>query len=160
MRRMTRFVLMAGSTFAQCPSALTPAWQSLLATHPAVAAGKSREEAHTLAVAGTRALLLPRLDATAGYQYVTEVPSLDLTLPLGPGATPVAMHKELGTHNRTDLGLTASYMVFSGFSQRHAQTREETALDAAKLDSRQVRAQLALQLGLLDLSLRSRLVDS
>jgi len=149
----------ASALYAQCPSTLAPAWQSLLATHPAVAASQSREEARALAVAGTRASLRPRLDATAGYQYVTEVSSLDLTLPIGPGGKPVTMHKELGTNSRTDLGLTASYLIFSGFSQSHTQAREETGLDAAKLDSRQVRAQLALQLGLLDLSLRSRLVD-
>lgn len=159
MRRMTGIVLTAGAAMAQCPSGLGAAWQNLLATHPAVAASTSREEARALAVAGTRASLLPRLDATAGYQYVSEVPSLDLTLPLGAGGKPVTMHKELGTHNRTDLGLTASYVVFSGFSQASAQAREETGLEAAKLDGRQVRAQLALQLGLLDLSLRSRLVD-
>jgi len=149
----------ASALYAQCPSTLAPAWQSLLATHPAVAANKSREEARASAIAGTRASLLPRLDATAGYQYATEVSSLDLTLPIGPGGKPVSMHKELGTNSRTDLGLTASYVVFSGFSQSHAQAREETGLDAAKLDSRQTRAQLALQLGLLDLSLKSRLVD-
>jgi len=152
-------LLTATGAFAQCPSTLAPAWQNLLATHPAVASSQSREEARRSAVAGTRASLLPRLDATAGYQYVTEVPSLDLTLPLGPGGTPVSMHKELGTHNRTDLGLTASYVVFSGFSQASAQAREERGLEAAQLDSRQLRSQLALQLGLLDLSLRSRFVD-
>lgn len=149
----------AAALHAQCPSTLAPAWQSLLATHPAVAASQSREEARRSAIAGTRASLLPRLDATAGYQYVTEVPSLDLTLPIGPGGKPVSMHKELGTNSRTDLGLTASYLVFSGFSQSAAQAREERSLEAVQLDSRQVRSQLALQLGLLDLSLRNRLVD-
>jgi outer membrane protein, adhesin transport system len=149
----------ASALYAQCPSSLGSAWQSLLATHPAVAASKSREDARSSAVVGARASLLPRLDATAGYQYVTEVPSLDLTLPIGPGGKPVSLHKELGTNNRTDLGLTASYLVFSGFSQSSAQAREERGLEAAQLDSRQVRAQLALQLGIMDLSLRSRLVD-
>jgi outer membrane protein TolC len=100
------------------------------------------------------------VDASAGYQYTSALSELQITLPaMAPGAAPISIDKELGTHDRTDLGLTATYAVFTGFSQSHSQAREERSLEAVQLDGRQTRSDLALQLGLLDIALRSRLVD-
>lgn len=142
------------------PHPLAAAWSHLEATHPALAAARERETAREEAVAQTGASLLPRLDATGSWQYVSEVPSLELTLPSPvPGARPIAMERELGDHDRIEAGLTASWVLFSGFSSRHARAREVRALEATRHEGRHVRSALALQMGLVDLALRTQAVE-
>ncbi len=142
------------------PHPLAAVWSHLEATHPALAATRQRETAREEAVAQTRASLLPRLDATGSWQYVSEVPTLELSLPSPvPGARPLTMERELGDHDRIEAGLTASWVLFSGFSSRHARAREVRALEATRHEGRQVRSMLALQMGLVDLGLRIQAVE-
>lgn len=142
------------------PHPLAAAWSHLEATHPALAAARERETAREEAVAQTGASLLPRLDATGSWQYVSEVPSLELSLPSPvPGARPITMERELGDHDRIEAGLTASWVLFSGFSSRHAKAREVRALEATRHEGRYVRSMLALQMGLVDLGLRTQAVE-
>jgi len=159
----TASVLCAGASLASAacgPHPLAESWRNLEATHPALAANRQRVVAREEAVTQARASLMPRLDATGSWQYVSEVPTLSLSIPSPlPGGRPIAMERELGDHDRVEAGLTASWVLFSGFSSVRAQAKESRSLEAVRLEGRQIRSTLALQMGLLDLGLRSQAIE-
>lgn len=75
------------------------------------AARKARLEA----TAASRSTL-PRLDVELSYRHVTDVASVDFPTAV-PGLTVGGF--ELGVYDMYEAGLTADYMLFSGFAQRN-----------------------------------------
>jgi outer membrane protein TolC len=146
---------------AACPDpTLRESWDQVAKNHPALAASRSREEARAMSVAATNASLWPRLDATGSWAYVSEVPELELSLPLTlPDGTSPRIRRTLGDHDRAEAGLQASWTLFSGFSSLHAKRREQGSLEAVRWEGAQVRTDLATRLGLLDIALRREAIE-
>ena len=79
-----------------------------------------------------RAAWLPSVDALGNYAYTTEVSRLKFAVPL-PGGGTIPLNRELGDHDRVELGVDASMPLFTGFSRgrnvaaRRAQSRSREA---------------------------------
>ncbi len=84
----------------------------------------------------------PELALTAGYNYVSELASFTLALPL-PGVTPQTL--EAGVHNQYDAALVVTLPVFNGFRTSNSISAAEQSLAAAGAQEQLVRQQLLRQ---------------
>lgn len=126
---------------------LAGAWASLEQSHPERQALRERVQARAEGVAQAKSSRLPWVDLTGSYQYTTELASMDFQLPaMAPGAPPVAVHKDLGDHDRAEAGVLASYAVFTGFAQQAAIRSSERQLLAYHEMERSLEDQLGLRL--------------
>lgn len=163
MRRSIATILVSSWAVARsaCPDPfLRDSWDLVARNHPALAASRAREEARAMSVASTGASLWPRLDATGSWQTVSEVPELELSLPLTlPDGSSPRIRRTLGDHDRAEAGLQASWTLFSGFSSLHAKRRERGSLEAVRWEGAQLRTDLATRLGMLDIALRREAIE-
>ncbi len=89
--------------------------------------------AQRAAVRETTASRWPTLSASGSYAYTSEVPELELALPIPiPGFPPI--RKELGDGNVYDFALTARAPLFAGGSLRERSRAEQSALLATEHD--------------------------
>jgi len=136
-----------------CP-VLNQAWQSILAKHPSIQAASEKIKSREASANSLKATQLPKLDASASYQYTSEVAQFNIPIPAVAAAMPQ------GSHNRSELGITASYAIFTGFAQTNSIAAATLATHAQTMDFVQTKNNLALQLGLLHIALQSALEDS
>jgi outer membrane protein TolC len=116
---------------------LAGAWRAMASGNLEVQSAEARLQAGQEAVAAARSTRLPRVDLSGSYQYTTEVANMDLQLPaLIPGGSAMSLHKELGDHDRAEMGVLASYAVFTGFAQK-AQVDAATWQMKARQESRE-----------------------
>ncbi|HSQ40695.1 MAG TPA: TolC family protein, partial [Fibrobacteraceae bacterium] len=149
-------ILLAGTASAQSPclDALSPAWVHLLANHPALQSAEAKRASQQASLDAAQAAKLPRLDASASYQLNSAVPKLHLEIPLATGQTMV-VDRDMGDHDRAELGVTASYAVFTGFAQTRREEAQKFSLDVAQLESANTRNALGLRFGLLHLGIQA-----
>lgn len=145
------------STYPQ--SAFKNAWENTLKTQPALQASVYRLKAKEAGLGAARAQMLPKLDATANYQYLTETAHLQITIPTAPPAPPISMNKELGDHDKAELGITASYALFTGFAKTNQILSQNYAVKTATLETVQIKNQLAFQFYAIHLSMQSLLIE-
>lgn len=137
------------------PSSLQPAWAELCKSHPALKAAQARNRSQQESVQSAKSQTLPRVDAAASYQYTTAVPILDITVPSPiPGAQGMSLSRDLGDHDRTELGLTASWLAWSAGARTQAVKAQEELLRASASDQLQLKRSLALQFGMQHLALQ------
>jgi outer membrane protein TolC len=148
------WALLLGSS-AYAGGNLAQAWQHLLDTNPALKASQAKQQSRMASIDAVKATRLPRLDATATYQVTSETSRIQLQMPaLVPGATPITLDKSLGDHDRAELGLTASYAIFTGFAQTNQIQSQTLILQATGMEQEQLRNNLGLQFGLLHFSIQ------
>lgn len=86
-----------------------------LESNPSIASGKSQLKESELDAKSTSRSTLPQLDFDASYRHVTERTELEF-----PAASPLSgMNINLGVYDTYESGLTANYILFSGFAQKN-----------------------------------------
>ncbi len=96
----------------------------------------------------SKAAWLPSVDAIGNYAYTTETSHLKLTLPFpAPGGT--TFDRALGDHDKLDLGLDATYPIFTGFTQGRNQQAKQEAVLSKKAIWQGARNQVSLKLAAL-----------
>jgi len=126
---------------------LGPAWESLLERNLESQTAHARLTAQKEALASAQATRWPRVDFSSSYQYTTEVASLDIALPaMIPGAQPTTLHKEMGDHDRSEVGILATYALFTGFAEKARVESAQWQTSARQESLRSLRAQLGLRL--------------
>lgn len=140
------------------PSSLEDIWRSVLSNNLSY-----RETSLILRRAEKEikiqsARLLPILSSTASYNYVSELPKLEVPFTI-PGAGDIAI--DAGVNSRYEVGISLNQPVFTGFRTRNLVKSAESALTASEDQRRILRNQLLLQSGLLFYNLKlSRLNES
>jgi outer membrane protein len=86
-----------------------------LEANPMIAAGRSQIEESRLDAKSTSRSTLPQIEFDASYRHVSDVAQLEL-----PQFTPQMprMNVNLGVYDTYETGLTANYLLFSGFAQK------------------------------------------
>ena len=101
-------LLLVEFSFSQ--QTLADAYNSMLKSNPALQAAQLRVQSRNEAVNALKGARLPKVDISAGYQYLTEIARMQLDIPpFLPGMSPVSLDRPLGDHDKTELGITASY---------------------------------------------------
>lgn len=87
-----------------------------LEANPMIAAGRSQVEESRLDAKSISRSTLPQIEFGASYRHVSDVAQLKL-----PQFTPQVpmMNVNLGVYDTYETGLTANYLVFSGFAQKN-----------------------------------------
>ena len=86
-----------------------------LESSPMIAAGKSQIEESELDAKSTSRSTLPQIDIDASYRHVTDRAELEF-----PQNSSLAdMSANLGVFDTYESGLTANYLLFSGFAQKN-----------------------------------------
>lgn len=86
-----------------------------LEANPVIAAGKSQVEEARLDAKSTSRSTLPQIELDASYRHVSDVAQLEF-----PQTSPLAgMDVNLGVYDTYETGLTANYLLFSGFAQKN-----------------------------------------
>jgi outer membrane protein TolC len=92
-----------------------------------------------------RGALLPSIDALGNYSYTTETSRLQLDLPFPPpGGT--HLDREIGDHDRVELGADASYALFTGFARGNNVAAKRANVLARAAQERAARNQMSLKL--------------
>ena len=86
-----------------------------LKANPVIAADKSQVEESRLDAKSTSRSTLPQIEFDASYRHVSGVAQLEF-----PQASPLAgMNVNLGVYDTYETGVTANYLLFSGFAQKN-----------------------------------------
>lgn len=140
---------------------LATAWEQMLRSHPALKVAESRKAARDAGLTAVRAAQLPRVDASANYQYNSELVRTRMEIPaLSPGMQSVDRELTVGDHDRAELGVTATYALFTGFAHRNQIAAQDYALKAAEMDLARTRNQLGFQFGMLHWGIRLAEVEA
>ncbi|MBN1408503.1 MAG: TolC family protein [Calditrichaceae bacterium] len=100
---------------AAIPQSLKETIDFALGANPVIAAGKSQVEESRLDAKSTSRSTLPQIDFDASYRHVSEIAQLKF-----PPANPLGLtNVNLGVYDTYETGLTASYLLFSGFAQKN-----------------------------------------
>ena len=91
------------------------------------------------ALSSARAERFPTLSATALASYVSEVPSLQLTLPVGP-----SISREMGSHETYQTDVRLSVPIFTGGRISSGVSQASAAKDLSSAGLAQVQATVAL----------------
>ena len=94
----------------------------------------------------SRAAWFPSVDAVGSYSYTTETPHLKLDLPFPPpGGTHI--DRALGDHDKMEIGLDATYPLFTGFARGNTMESKRAAIRAREAQLAGARNQMSLRLG-------------
>lgn len=129
---------------------LRTAWENMMQQHPQQVAGEAKRQSHHAQLAALESQKLPKLDVFANYQYQTQAPKTEIHLPaLAPGMAPLSQEITLGDHDRSEIGATISYPVFTGFAQSHHIEASRLSVEAYSKQLEYTQHQLAYQFGAL-----------
>lgn len=158
---MRTLICMAFFASGAGAGSLQDAWEQMLQAHPAVKAAEARMSSKEAGLAAVKATRLPKVDASATYQYNTELARTRLEIPaLAPGMQPISRELTVGDHDRMELGVTATYPLFTGFAQTNQIAANDYWVKAARKEIDQVRNQLGFQFGMLHLGIRLAEVEA
>lgn len=140
-------LLGAASLWAQN---LHTAWDHMMQNHPLQVAGEAKRQSYLAHVAALEAQRLPKLDAFANYQYQTQVPQTQIQIPaLAPGMAPLSQKITLGDHDRSEIGATLSYPLFTGWAQSHQIDASRLSVEAHSKQLKHTQQQLAYQFAMI-----------
>ncbi|MDB5105567.1 MAG: hypothetical protein JWP91_3256 [Fibrobacteres bacterium] len=93
----------------------------------------------------SKAAWFPSVDAIGSYSYTTETPRLKLDLPLPPpGGT--HLDRALGDHDKVELGVDATYPLFTGFARGYNLDAKRAGIRAREAQWDGARNQMSLRL--------------
>ena len=96
-----------------------------LKANPVIAADKSQVEESRLDAKSTSRSTLPQIEFDASYRHVSGVAQLEF-----PQASPLAgMNVNLGVYDTYETGVTANYLLFSGFAQKNLITTKNRTFE-------------------------------
>ncbi len=87
---------------------------------------------------------LPTLQAGGSYRYISDIPQLELPIPI-PGVTLPQI--EAGAHNQYDLFLQVVQPVFTGFRLRNVVKMQKHQVESMRIATQRVQQQLLFQVG-------------
>lgn len=95
-----------------------------------------------------KAAWLPSLDALGNYSYTTETSHLKLDLPIPP-PNGTSIDKAIGDHDKVELGLDASYAIFTGFARGHNLDAKRAGIQSREAQWRGARNRMSMRLAAL-----------
>ena len=120
----------------------------LMRSNPDLAILKLEVERAEAQARESRAAWFPSVDAVGSYSYTSETPRLNLDLPFPPpGGTRI--DRALGDHDKAEVGLDATYPLFTGFARGNTMEARRAAIKAREAQLSGARNQMSLKLGAL-----------
>jgi outer membrane protein TolC len=147
MRTTKAFILPLALAFSPAAAlTLHDAQAILIRDNPDLAILKLEVERAEAQAQESRAAWFPSVDAVGSYSYTTETPNLKLDLPIPPpGGTHI--DRALGDHDKVEVGLDATYPLFTGFARGNTMDAKRAAVKAREAQLAGARNQMSLRLG-------------
>jgi outer membrane protein TolC len=146
--RLALAALLASSAVPAAALTLREAQAILIRDNPDLAILKLEVERAEAQAQETKAAWFPSVDAVGSYSYTSETPRLKLDLPIPPPAG-THIERELGDHDKVEVGVDATYPLFTGFARGNNVDAKRAAVQAREAQWRGARNQLSLKLGAL-----------
>jgi outer membrane protein TolC len=142
-------ILSAAAALAFAPShALTlhEAQDILFKENPDLAVLRLEADRAREQVREAKAAWYPSVDALGNYSYTTETPHFQLNIP-GVNIPGFNENRPIGDHDRTELGVDASYALFTGFARERNVDSKRAGAEAKDAQWRGAKNQVSLRLG-------------
>jgi outer membrane protein TolC len=130
---------------------LSEAQALLLTNNSQLSAAWHSKEKQTVLMHQVKASLQPQVSASASYGIQSQTSRIsfqtEMTNPLTGLPVPIAIDRDLGDNDRTELGLDVSYPLFTGFSRLRNVEQAQHSIKAEESRYRSLKNQLLFSLG-------------
>ncbi|MEO7424703.1 MAG: TolC family protein [Fibrobacteria bacterium] len=138
--RAKHFLLLAAAALPGHALSLHQAQEILFQDNPDLSIQRLEIERSQEQLSEAKAAWLPSLDALGNYSYTTEVSHLKLNL---GGAN---IDRAIGDHDKMELGVDASYALFTGFARSRNLDAKRAGVKAKEAQWRGTRNQMSMRL--------------
>jgi outer membrane protein TolC len=146
MNRRVVFVLFACAfSIAAGPITLHDAYGRLFKNNLDIMVAQAELRKVEAELSETRSAWWPSVDVNGSYLYLSEKNSLKVTLPPPIGE----INREIGTNDRTEIGLDLSYPLFTGFSRYYADHIKQESVASKRAQLEGAINRITLSLGML-----------